>query len=152
MCSQGIKDGGTWIFPSLPLLSLSCCLSLAVSLCFFTNHLTLIYIILLFILQLSWAIHLHVYFFPFSGLFSLCDLSTSVFTFLRLLFSLFTPVWKQSRLSETSENTESLLSVYSFPLSHLAFLSSPSSIHTYIHKHTHTNIHHVKFKTCSWQG
>lgn len=77
-------------------------------------------------------------------------ISLHPFASLRLPFSpLFTPVWK---LSETSENTENLLSVYSLP-SFTSFLlifysPTPSSIHTRIHTH----IQRVKFNKCSWQG
>ncbi len=97
--------------------------------------------------------------FPFSSLFSLCDLSTSFYFSLISLFCLFTPVWKQSQLSETSENTESLLTVCSFTLSLLTLLSAaptlPQHHLPYTHAPTHTHIRsmwHLIYGICSWQG
>lgn len=75
-----------------------------------------------------------------------------------LPFSHFTPVWKQGALSETSENTGSLLSVYSplfFPL--CAFLSSPPTllhqrqacINASVRSFSTSSLRHA---THSWQG
>lgn len=62
MCIWDIKDGGSYI----PLYSSVVALLLLSTFNFLivTHHLRLIYIILLFILQLSQSIRLHVHFFP----------------------------------------------------------------------------------------
>lgn len=82
MCIWDIKDGGSYI----PLYSSVVALLLLSTFNFLivTHHLRLIYIILLFILQLSQSIRLHVHF----G-FSLCCLRIIL---VPLPFSHFTPV------------------------------------------------------------
>lgn len=127
---------------------------------FFTHHLPLIYIIPSLILQLSAALHLRVHFLPLFLVYSPSAASRHPFTF--PLISIFPPsshLFESSHLLKTSENTENLLSVYSFPLSLLTSLSSAPTLPQRRQLHAHvcprTHIHGasaLRHGTWSWQG
>lgn len=115
--------------PSLPLLSLCCCLS-----SFFTHHLVLIYIILLFILHLSWAIHLHVHFFCFSSSFSLCE---HPFYSLSFFFFASSHLFESKVSSLRQVRTQKAFYLFILSLFHVLPSFSPASTHLYSHTHPH---------------
>lgn len=123
MCIWDIKDGGSYI----PLYSSVVALLLLSTFNFLivTHHLRLIYIILLFILQLSQSIRLHVHFFPsLVSLFVVFALFQSPFLF--LTSHLFESKVRSQRQVRTQEAFYLFILHFFFPL--CAFLSSPPTL------------------------
>lgn len=105
------------------------------------HHLALMYIILMFVLQLSWDIHLHVHFFPISSLFSVCKQHS---------FSSLSPFFQSSYLFESKVSSlrqaRTQKAFYLFIISLFHFLLSYILLHT-ANYYTHMHTWHVKFQT-----